>query len=157
MIRRLAVICVVAGAIAPAPASAAFGVALGPAPQLPAFVPGETTTSTTTLAATVEADEPALLTVQDAGAPVPGHLHQPGGAVLSQPLAVGAQTTAPGATGAAPTDLGAMPLTLVTYASPLAAPDAVAISLTQRIAADEPLRTGRYGASLLFTLTAATP
>lgn len=157
MIRRLAVICVVAGMIAPAPASAAFGVTLGPAPQLPAFVPGEDATSTTTLAATVETDDPALLTVQDVGAPVPGHLHQPGGAVLSQPLTVGAQTTAPGASGSAPTALGATPVTLVTYTSPLAVPDAVSISLTQRIAADEPLRTGRYGASLLFTLTAATP
>lgn len=75
----------------------------------------------------------------------------------AQPLAVGAQTTAPDATGTAPTDLGAAPLTLVSYPTPLTSPDTVAISLTQRISAQEPLRTGRYGASLLFTLTAATP
>ena len=146
-------------AVAPAPAHAAFGITLGPAPAFPAFVPGEETTYAATMAATVESDEPgAVLTVADAGGgPAPGHLRHPSGAALADPLHVAAQTGAPGATGSASSPLGAAPVVLATYAQPLTAPDPIAISLSQRIRASEPLRSGRYATTRVLTWTSTTP
>lgn len=160
-VRRPAAILAIAAAMtgAAAPAQAAFGVSVGPAPVLGPFVPGATAAYAATFAATVESDEPgAVLTVDDAsGGTAPGHLQHAGtGQPLEAPLLAAATPSAPGATGSPPTPLGAAPTVLVAYPAPLAAPDPVVISLTQRIDAAEPLRTGRYGTTLVLTLT-STP
>lgn len=159
--RRVMTMLAVAALTATAPASAhaEFGISLGPAPAFPGFVPGEDTTYAATMAATVASDEPgAVLTIEDAGAGTPaGHLRHPTGAALADPLHVAAQTAAPGATGSAPSPLGAGPVVLATYTLPLAAPDPIAISLSQRIRASEPLRSGRYATTLVLTLTSTTP
>ena len=141
------------------PASAGFGVTLGPAAGFGTFVPGEAATYQATLAATVESDEAgAVLTIEDPSpGGVPGHLQHPGGASLAQPLLASATTTAPGAAGSSATPVGGAPTVLATYTAPLALPDPVLISLRQQIGETEALRTGAYGKTFVLTLTSTTP
>lgn len=159
MMRRALTLAAAAALLITSPASAGFGVSLGPAPGFGTFVPGEATTYQTTLAATVESDEAgAVLTIEDPSTTgVPGHLQHPGGTSLAQPLLASAATAAPGAAGAPPTPVGAAPTVLATYTAPLAFPDPVAITLHQQIGETEPLRTGTYGKTLVLTLTSSTP
>ncbi len=157
--RRALPLAAVLAVLLTSPASAGFGVTLGPAPGFGTFVPGEAGTYQATLAATVESDEAgAVLTIEDPSTGgVPGHLQHAGGTSLAQPLLASATTTAPGATGAPPTPVGAAPTVLATYTAPLALPDPVVISLRQQVGETEPLRTGTYDKTLVLTLTSTTP
>ena len=50
----------------------------------------------------------------------------------------------------------AAPTTLKTWSAPVSN-DPVTVTFQQRIAANEPLRTGAYAKTLTFTLSTATP
>ena len=113
----------------------------GPA-SLGAFTPGVARDYETTLGANVisTAGE-ATLTVHDPAGT--GRLVN-GSFALREPLH---------ANGAA---IGGDPLVLRSYPGPVSN-DAVTIALRQSIAANEPLRTGRYSKALTFTLSTSTP
>ena len=48
------------------------------------------------------------------------------------------------------------PLTLLTYAGPVSQ-DVAAVTLTQDVGANDPLRTGTYAKTLTFTLSTTQP
>ncbi len=115
-------------------ASASFG----------SFTPGVARDYTASVAGTITSTAgSATLSVADVLGD--GHLTN-GGFALPQPLMVRA--------GSAP--YATVPADLATYDRPLAN-EAVAIGLRQSIGATDPLRTGRYDATLTFTLSTTDP
>ncbi len=113
----------------------------GPA-SLGAFTPGVARDYETTLGANVisTAGE-ATLTVHDPAGT---------GRLVNGPFALREPLHANGA------PIGGDPLVLRSYPGPVSN-DAVTVALRQSIAANEPLRTGRYSKALTFTLSTSTP
>ena len=121
-----------------------------PSASLGVFQPGLARDYTATLAANVISTAgDAVLSVHDPSAAATGHLVN-GSFVLPQALQASAGTPFAPVTGAAG------PLTLKSYPGPVSN-DGVTISFKQPIGATDPLRTGRYGKTLVFTLSTNTP
>jgi hypothetical protein len=126
-----------------------LALTLGTAPSLGTFLPGVDRDYTASLAATVTSSATAAaLTVRDPSATAPGRLVN-GTAALASPvqLRVGS-----GAFGS----LSGAALGLTTFSEPVGARP-VTIDIKQSIAATEPLLSGGYGKTVVFTLTATTP
>jgi hypothetical protein len=97
----------------------------------------------------------ASLTVRDPGFTAPGHLVN-GTRALAEPLQVRATNAAVPSGAFAPLPGDRSPLGLLQYLAPVSN-DKVTIGFRQSIAADEPLATGGYGKTLVFTLSTSTP
>ncbi len=120
---------------------ATLSLTLGPPATFGAFQPGQTKDYTATTGATVTSSAgDATLTVSDPATNAPGHLVN-GTFSLPQPLRV----------GGAP-----LPATAKSYAGPVAN-DVATIEFEQAIAATDPLRTGTYAKTLVFTLSTTNP
>ena len=76
----------------------------------------------------------------DPGPAAPGHLVN-GSFALAQPLRVGGSP---------------LPATIRTWAEPVSN-DALTIGFQQSVGAADPLRTGRYGKTLTYTLSTTAP
>ncbi len=104
---------------------------------------------TTSMAAKVTSTaSAATLSVRDPGTVAPGRLVN-GTVALAQPLQLRAG-------GGAFAPLSASPLTLLTYPGPVSGDD-VTIDLKQSIGARDPLLSGTYAKTIVFTLATATP
>jgi amidase len=122
--------------------------------SLGTFVPGVSATYSTSLAATVTSTgADATLSVLDPSTAHPGHLVN-GAFALADPLQVRATRSGSPASPFAP--LGAGTLALLGFPGPVAT-DPVTIGFRQSIAASEPLRTGTYAKTLLFTASTTSP
>jgi plastocyanin len=95
----------------------------------------------------------ATLTAADPSATAPGHLVN-GDYALAQPLQVRATSAANPATPFAPLSGAASPL--LTWHGPVSN-DAVTVEFKQPIGATDPLRSGTYAKSIVFTLTTSQP
>jgi cytochrome c len=124
----------------------------GPA-SFGAFTPGLGRDYLTTLAANVvSTGADATLAVSDPSASA-GRLVN-GAYALAQPLQLNATSAA--GTGGPPAALGSDPLTLLSYGAPVSN-DQVTVNLKQPVAANDPLRTGTYSKTLVFTLSTTSP
>jgi amidase len=122
--------------------------------SLGTFVPGTAADYSATVTASVTSTAgDATLSVLDPSATSPGHLVN-GAFSLASPLQVRATRT--GGTPPLFAPLGAGTVALLGYASPVSN-DPVTIGLKQSIGASEPLRTGTYSKTLLFTASTLTP
>jgi hypothetical protein len=72
---------------------------------------------------------------------------------MAQPLQVKATDAAHPATVFAPVET---PVTLLTWPGPIAS-DSVLVTFKQPIAVTDPLRSGTYAKTLMFTLSTTTP
>lgn len=119
-----------------------------------ALIPGVAQDYATTATATVTATSgDSTLTATDLSSTAPGRLVN-GAFALQQPLRINATDAASPTSAFAP--LGSGPLSLLTFPGPVSN-DAVTIGLRQAIGANEPLRTGTYSKTVLFTLATTTP
>ena len=135
---------------------ATLSLTLGAPAQFGAFVPGVARTYEATSPATVTSTAgDALLSVADPSAQNTGHLVN-GSFFLPQPLQARARNAAN--TGTAYNNVGssASPLNLLSYSGPVSN-DAVTFGFSQRINANDALRTGTYSKTLTFTLTTTQP
>ena len=128
---------------------ATLSLTLGAPASFGTLVPGvgkDYAASTTATVISTAGD--AALTVADPGATAPGRLVN-GTFALAQPVQakVGAGAFAP---------VGAAPLTLFSYGGP-ASNDVLTVDLKQSIGATEPLRTGSYAKTFVFTLATTNP
>jgi hypothetical protein len=135
---------------------ATLSLTLGTPATFGTFVPGvEDTYEASTTANVISTAGDALLSVADPSPIATGHLVN-GAFSLRNPL----QARAPNAdnTGTAYNDVGssASPLNLLTWDGPVSN-DQVSLEFSQKIDADEPLRTGTYSKALTFTLSTTTP
>jgi X-Pro dipeptidyl-peptidase len=135
---------------------ATLSLTLGAPASFGAFVPGvgQTYEASTTANVTSTAGD-ALLSVADPSAQNTGHLVN-GSFFLPQPLQARARNAAN--TGTAYNNVGstASPLNLLAYDGPVSN-DAVALQFSQRINANDALRTGTYSKTLTFTLSTTQP
>jgi hypothetical protein len=119
--------------------------------SLGTFVPGVTADYIASVALGVTSSGGgASLTVQDPSPDATGHLVNGAFSLLSPLLARSA------ANPFGPVGSSASPLVLQTFAAP-AANEPVAVTFKQPISATEPLRTGSYAKTVLFTLSTTTP
>jgi hypothetical protein len=121
-----------------------------------AFVPGIARTyESSSQANVISTAGDALLSVHDPSPQNTGHLVN-GSFFLPQPLQARARNAAN--TGTAYNNVGsaASPLNLLTYSAPISN-DAVTLGFSQRINANDALRTGTYGKTLTFTLSTTQP
>ena len=129
----------------------ALGLTLAAPANLGSFTPGVTRDYTASLSGTVMSTEPAAeLSVHDPSANATGKLVN-GSWVLAQPLQLRAGTAV-----FAPLSSAGAPLALHRFTTPVGK-QPVAIDVKQAIAETDSLRTGSYGKSLVFTLSATTP
>jgi hypothetical protein len=120
---------------------ATLALAIGPPVNLGVFTPGVGRDYFGTTAATVTSTAgDATLAVTDPSTTAPGHLVN-GAFSLPQPLQVAGS---------------ALPATVKTYSGPISN-DPVTIEFKQPIAATDPLRTGTYAKTVVFTLSTTTP
>jgi hypothetical protein len=125
---------------------------LGAATDFGAFLPGLARTyEASTSADVISTAGDATLTVSDAG-PNPGHLVN-GAFALPEPLQARARNA--GNTATAYNNVGSS-LNLLTYDGPVSN-DAVDLQFSQRIKAEDALRTGAYTKTLTFTLSTTNP
>ncbi len=118
-----------------------------------AFTPGVAQTYTASTSATVTSTAgDATLSVADTSTNAPGHLVN-GTFSLPQPLQARARNAAN--TGTAYNNVGSL-LNLLTYDGPVSN-DAVSLQFSQRVEANDPLRTGQYSKTLTYTLSTTTP
>ena len=130
---------------------ATLSLTLGAPASFGAFTPGVGQTySTSTTANVISTAGEALLTVADASSTATGHLVN-GTFSLPQPLQAKANDGALANVGSS-----AAPTSLLTYDGPVSN-DAVTLGFSQRIDADDALRTGAYSKSLTFTLSTTQP
>jgi hypothetical protein len=136
------------------PAPLTLAVTLGAPPRFTPFLLGSERDYTAAMTATLTASSSTSeFTVLDASPDAPGHLVN-GTYALPSPLRLRATSLNGVSTG--PGDLSAAPLTLLTFAAPIAA-EAAMVTFTQHIGATDVLRTGNYNKTLTFTLSALTP
>lgn len=122
--------------------------------SLGTFVPGSAADYTTSVAATVTSTGgDATLSVLDPSATSPGHLVNGAFSLLS-PLQV--RATRSGGPVSPFSPLGTGTVSLLGYTGPVSN-DPVTIAFKQSIGASEPLRTGTYTKTLLFTASTLTP
>jgi phospholipase C len=120
---------------------ATLSLTLGAPASFGAFVPGvahDYTAGTTATVTSTAGD--ATLTVSDPSTTAPGHLVN-GTFSLPQPLRVGGLP---------------LPATAKTYAGPVSN-NGLAVEFEQAIGANDPLRTGSYQKTVVFTLSTTTP
>ncbi|HWK29697.1 MAG TPA: CocE/NonD family hydrolase [Solirubrobacter sp.] len=130
---------------------ATLSLTLGAAPTFGTFMPGLANTYTASTTATVLSTAgDATLTVADPSAVGTGHLVN-GTFVLPEPLQARANTSAYANVGSS-----ASPLTLLTYSAPVSN-DAVTLGFSQKVNANDALRTGTYSKALTYTLSTTTP
>jgi lysophospholipase L1-like esterase len=136
---------------------ATLSLSLGAPPSLGNFVPSIARDYTATMTANVTSTAAdGLLAISDPSTTAPGHLVN-GAFALVQPLQVMASSAGgTGPTALAPVGGGSSPTPLLNYAGPVSN-DAVTVSFSQSIGATEPLRTGNYAKTLVFTLSTTTP
>ena len=119
------------------------------------FVPGLGRTYSTALAAaatTTTGD--ATLSVTDPSTNAPGHLVN-GSFALAEPL--GVRAVGLGDPADTPySEVGNTPLALKSWGSPISAAP-LTLGFSQEIGGTDPLRAGRYGKTLTFTLSTTTP
>jgi hypothetical protein len=134
-----------------------LGLSLGattPTASLGTFVPGTAADYVATLGATVTSTGGnATLTVQDPSATATGHLVN---GAFSLASAIQAAATNSGTPSYAPVTGGGNPLTLLSYSAPVSN-DPVTLWLKQSIGKNDPLRTGKYSKTLVFTLSTTSP
>ncbi len=135
---------------------ATLSLTLGPAVAFGNLVPavGATYTASTT-ANVISTAGDALLSVADPSSTNTGHLVN-GAFALPQPLQARARNAAN--TGTAYNNVGssASPLNLLTWNAPISN-DPVALEFSQRVNANDALRTGTYSKTLTFTLSTTQP
>jgi acid phosphatase len=120
---------------------ATLSLTLGAPASFGPFQAGVATDYTATTTATVTSSAAtATLTVSDPSTNAPGHLVN-GSFSLPQPLRLGGSP---------------LPATAKTYGGPVAN-DVAALEFEQAIAATDPLRTGLYAKTLVFTLSTTNP
>jgi hypothetical protein len=122
--------------------------------SLGTFVPGTAADYASTVTATLTSSGgDATLSVLDPSATAPGYLIN-GVYALASPLQVRAMR--PGGPVAPYVPLGSGTIGLLSYGSPVSN-DPVTIGFKQPISATEPLRTGSYAKTLLFTASTTSP
>jgi hypothetical protein len=129
---------------------------LQPSVSFGSLTPGVTRTYETSMSANVISTAgDALLSVADPSSTSTGHLVN-GAFSLPQPLQARARNAAN--TGTAYNNVGsaASPLNLLVWDGPISN-DAVALQFSQRVNANDPLRTGTYSKTLTFTLSTTQP
>jgi hypothetical protein len=133
---------------------ATLSLTLGAPAAFGPFTPGlaETYTASTSATVTSTAGDGAL-SVSDPDTANPGHLVN-GTFALPQALQAGA--TSPAGTATPGGTVSGTPLTLLTYAGPVAN-DPATVTFSQDIGAGDPLRTGTYAKTLTFTLSTTQP
>jgi len=130
-----------------------LSLGVGESANLGRFLLGVAADYTATLPAVVTSTMAnASLTVNDPSQTAPGHLLN-GTYVMAQPLQIRASNAATPDTSFAPVT---SPITLLTWHGPVTN-DAVTVAFKQRIGATDPLRSGSYAKTLVFTLSSATP
>ena len=133
----------VGGTVAPT-----LSLALGAPVSFGAFTPAvDRDYTATTTANVISSAGDAALSVSDVDANAPGRLVN-GAFALASPL----QARDDGVFG----DVGANPLVLHTWSGPIAN-DARTLQFKQHIGATDPLRTGAYSKTLVFTLSSTQP
>jgi len=131
---------------------ATLSLTLGPAASFAPFVPGiERTYEASTTANVISTAGDATLSVSDSGAN-PGYLVNDV-FTLPQPLQARARNAAN--TGTPYNNVGSS-LNLLTYEAPVSN-DEVALQFSQKIGANDALRTGTYSKTLTFTLSTTNP
>jgi hypothetical protein len=132
---------------------ATLSLTLGAPAQFGAFTPGVARTyEAMTTANVISTAGDALLSVADPSSQNTGHLVN-GSFFLPQPLQARARNATN--TGTAYNNVGSS-LNLLTYDAPISN-DAVSLQFSQRINADDALRTGTYAKTLTFTLSTTQP
>jgi hypothetical protein len=132
---------------------ATLSLTLGPAASFGSFIPGVADTYEASTTATVLSTAgDALLSVADPDTTAPGHLVN-GTFSLPEPLQARARNEHN--TGTAYNNVGSS-LNLLAYDGPVSN-DQVALQFSQKIGANDPLRTGTYGKTLTFTLSTTQP
>jgi hypothetical protein len=132
---------------------ATLSLTLGAPASFGAFTPGVANTyMASTTANVISTAGDALLTVSDPDPAHPGHLVN-GSFFLPEPL--NARAEKPDTHGTAPNPVGSS-LNLLTWSAPVSN-DPVTVFFTQRVKADDALRTGRYSKTLTFTLSTTNP
>jgi hypothetical protein len=135
---------------------ATLSLSVGPAATFAPFIPGVGQTyEAATTANVISSAGDALLSVADPSSNHTGHLVN-GSFFLPQPLQARARNAAN--TGTAYNNVGssASPLNLLQYDGPISN-DQVALQFSQRINANDALRTGAYTKTLTFTLSTTQP
>jgi type 1 glutamine amidotransferase len=135
---------------------ATLSLSLGTPATFGAFVPGVARTYTaSTTANVISTAGDALLSVADPSSTATGRLVN---GTFSLATALQARATSALGAGGALANVGgsAAPTSLLTYSAPVSN-DAVSLTFSQSIGANEPLRTGSYSKSLTFTLSTTTP
>jgi endo-1,4-beta-xylanase len=128
--------------------AATLSLSLAGSASFAPFVPGVAKDYDAGVGATVTSTAgDATLTVTDPAGVAPGKLVN-GAFALAQPLQA--------ATTGAFAPIGSAPLTLQSYGGPTAN-DALTVRFRQSIGASEPLRTGNYSKTVVFTLSTTTP
>jgi hypothetical protein len=129
---------------------ATLSLALGAPASFGAFIPGAAKDYTASTLATVTSTAgDATLSVADPSSSDTGKLVN-GTFALAQALQAGIGTAF------APVGGSAAPTTLKSWFAPTSS-EAVAVNFKQSIAANDALRTGAYGKTLVFTLSTTTP
>ncbi|HEY1687296.1 MAG TPA: hypothetical protein VGF95_00360 [Solirubrobacteraceae bacterium] len=137
------------------PSTLALSVGSGSS-SLGQFVPGASRAYTTTLAAKVTSSAGnATLSAYDPSSTDTGHLVN-GSYELGKPLEIRAADPADKSGVFAPIGSTGSPLTLLSYAGPVSN-DPVTIGFKQAIEANEALRTGSYGKTIVLTLSTTNP
>ena len=127
-----------------------LALSIGPPVNFGAFTPGVARDYTaTTTANVISTAGDASLTVADPSATAPGHLVN---GTYSLPQALQGRISPSGVFGA----LGSAPLALQSYAAPISN-DNLTVEFKQPIAATDPLRTGTYAKTVVFTLSTTSP
>ena len=135
---------------------ATLSLTLGTPASFGAFTPGVTKTyESSTTANVISTAGDALLSVADPSATATGHLVN---GTFSLPEALQARARNAANTGTAYNNVGssASPLNLLTYSGPISN-DQVTLGFSQKINANDALRTGAYSKTLTFTLSTTTP
>ena len=135
---------------------ATLSLSIGPPAQFPAFTPGVGQTyETSTTGSVISTAGDAVLSVADPSSQNTGHLVN-GSFFLPQPLQARARNAAN--TGTAYNNVGssANPLNLLMYDGPISN-DQLTLGFSQRINANDALRTGTYSKTLTFTLSTTQP
>jgi hypothetical protein len=136
------------------PATLSLGI--GNAASLGTFALGVAADYTASLPATVTSTAgDATLTAADPSANAPGHLVN-GADVMAQPLQVRATNAANPNTSYAPLGGTTAPVTLLAWPGPVST-DPVTVGFKQPVGATDPLRTGTYTKTVVFTLNTTNP
>jgi hypothetical protein len=135
---------------------AALSLKLDQAPTFSAFTPGVAADYEASMTANVVSTAgDGVLSVADPSSTATGHLVN-GSYSLPSPLRT--KATSPAGTGFAFANVSgsATPTQLLSYAGPTSN-DAVTLQFKQHIGSTDPLRTGTYSKTLVFTLSTTTP